>query len=186
MIPSTPPKGGGNTPTSLNSSPNTAAFKDVTTSPAYRNNSTSIEPRRGIQTSNANNTLGRFPTRNVSASSQSPSKSSATTPSKKSILDELKIDKMRNPLHRPISVHALPQMSNGQFESLFTHNRKLSYSSASAQGKRPTMEDEHFFVKNIEEALNQHPISQFKFHAMFGVFDGHCGSECAEHCKQVC
>ncbi|KAF0975619.1 hypothetical protein FDP41_005613 [Naegleria fowleri] len=189
MIPSTPTK--SSQQPSLQTSPAgglNSPFKEIP-SPLVRN-CTAIEPRRNIQSS-ANNGMGKI-TRQVSASSSPSSSSSSsasstsskgsTTPSKKSIMEELKIDKVKNSLHRSISVHAIPSIAN-LCDNLFNNqSRKLSYSSASAQGKRPTMEDEHFFVKNIEEALSQPP--NFRFHAMFGVFDGHCGPECAQHCKE--
>ncbi|KAG2373228.1 hypothetical protein C9374_012331 [Naegleria lovaniensis] len=197
MIPSTPPKSSQQQQSAQTSpvltSPGalTSPFKEIP-SPLVRSSNTAIEPRRNVQSS-ANNGMGKI-TRHLSASSSPSSSSSSsassngsskssTTPSKKSIMEELKIDKVKNPLHRCISVHAIPSIS-GIYDNLFNNqSRKLSYSSASAQGKRPSMEDEHFFVKNIEEALGQPPT--FRFHAMFGVFDGHCGSECAQHCKET-
>jgi len=182
MIPSTPPRNINQQPFSPASSAVSPSSHILAGSPTNGlrspiNGGSSIEPRRNSAGFN----------RKQSAGTSSPAAKNNLTPNKKSILEELKIDRTKNPLHRSITVHVLPSMSSGQFDNLFNReSRKLSYSSASAQGKRPTMEDEHFFIKNIEEALNLPPTPSLRFHSMFGVFDGHCGGECAEHCKKVC
>jgi serine/threonine protein phosphatase PrpC len=70
------------------------------------------------------------------------------------------------------------------YEDLFKNKRKISisYGVFDSQGFRESMEDEYFFVKDLD-TFSSNP-SNLKPHCAFGVFDGHCGKDAATFCKQ--
>jgi protein phosphatase 2C family protein 2/3 len=70
------------------------------------------------------------------------------------------------------------------YEDLFKNKRKISisYGVFDSQGFRESMEDEYFFVKDLD-TFSSKP-SNLKPHCAFGIFDGHCGKDAATFCKQ--
>lgn len=74
------------------------------------------------------------------------------------------------------------------YQTLFKKRKQqfvFSFGKYDTQGFRPTMEDEFFFIDNID-ALVTKPMfnNTTQTHCMFGVFDGHCGRDAAMYCKE--
>eukprot|EP00924_Labyrinthula_sp_SR-Ha-C_P009886 maker-scaffold_21-snap-gene-2.3-mRNA-1 protein AED:0.02 eAED:0.02 QI:438/1/1/1/0.5/0.2/5/1014/331 len=61
--------------------------------------------------------------------------------------------------------------NNPQFKIFPSINTHPTYSIAELKGRRPYMEDRHLVLQDID-----------KEHKLFGVFDGHGGSQAAEYC----
>lgn len=70
------------------------------------------------------------------------------------------------------------------YENLFKNKRKISisYGVFDTQGFRESMEDEYFFIKDLNMFSTK--SSDLKPHCAFGIFDGHCGKDAATFCKQ--